>query len=190
MKLTIVMVLLAATGVAHADWPSLGDSCDGDGLTAADARVGTMRRTRGSAGRGQPVIVGDRHGDLRCVLAFTETGSSRTWVRSSDIWYRHERRKAWTGRWDGITTDARITIRRGGGELAVSGDAVWKDGDNIHEGAFEGRATVDDGALTIVDSGDAQCEVRMRRVGHYLVVDDNRNCGGVNVSFAGVYRAS
>lgn len=71
----------------------------------------------------------------------------------------------------------------------MSGDAAWRNGGNVHEGGFAGHAAVDDGGLTIVDAGDAQCEVRMRRVGRYLMVDDNRNCGGENVSFPGVYRA-
>jgi hypothetical protein len=28
----------------------------------------------------------------------------------------------------------------------------------------------------------------MRRVGPYLLVEDNRDCGGVGVSFTGLYR--
>ena len=32
------------------------------------------------------------------------------------------------------------------------------------------------------------CEVDMQLVGSFLIVGDNLNCGGANVSFSGVYR--
>lgn len=36
--------------------------------------------------------------------------------------------------------------------------------------------------------GDRLCRVRMRRDGPYLVVNDNYECGGMNVTFTGLYR--
>lgn len=39
------------------------------------------------------------------------------------------------------------------------------------------------------DKGDmADCAIAMIALGPYLVVEDNRNCGGANVSFTGIYQ--
>jgi hypothetical protein len=160
-----------------------GQPCDGDGFVAADARTGTMRRTSGYAGKGDRVVAGEHFGPLRCVIAFDDHGSAQIWVRSDDIRFdRATTASDIDGRWQGITTDARIAIDG----TAVHGEALWHGyGDNVHVGEFAGTGTPVDDLLTISDS---ICEVRMRRVGGYLVVDDNRECGGVNVGFAGVYQ--
>lgn len=38
------------------------------------------------------------------------------------------------------------------------------------------------------EPGDNLCRVRMHRDGPYLVVQDNHRCGGMNVTFTGLYR--
>jgi len=39
------------------------------------------------------------------------------------------------------------------------------------------------------DRGDEyDCKVKMRRFADYLLVEDNRMCGGANVRFTGAYR--
>ena len=35
---------------------------------------------------------------------------------------------------------------------------------------------------------DLDCRARMRLIGPYLLVADNGQCGGLNVSFSGAYR--
>jgi hypothetical protein len=40
-------------------------------------------------------------------------------------------------------------------------------------------------ALTLEDD---ICKITLRLVGDFLVADDNGDCGGVNVTFDGVYR--
>jgi hypothetical protein len=41
------------------------------------------------------------------------------------------------------------------------------------------------------DQGEeVDCRVRMRRLGSFLLVEDNRRCGGINVSFSGIYQRS
>jgi hypothetical protein len=34
---------------------------------------------------------------------------------------------------------------------------------------------------------ESSCVVKLHRRGPYLVVSDNGNCGGLNVSFGGIY---
>jgi hypothetical protein len=113
---------------------------------------------------------------------------------------------AWFGTW--VRVESTITLKPSShaGALSISGEATWgaldpervKSG-AIHMGSIEGVAAPVGAALSFamgdndvtlpVDKGkDSDCKVWMRRLGHYLLVSDNRNCGGANVSFLGVYR--
>lgn len=47
----------------------------------------------------------------------------------------------------------------------------------------EGYADV---AIPLATGADA-CQARLRLYGRYLVAEDNRQCGGMNVSFFGTY---
>ena len=50
-----------------------------------------------------------------------------------------------------------------------------------------------DGATLLpVETGrqGGECKVWMRRLGPYLVASDNLSCGGMNISFTGVYTKS
>ena len=44
------------------------------------------------------------------------------------------------------------------------------------------------GKFTKFDDPKAGCQVRMQRVEALLVVEDNNGCGGVMVTFTGLYR--
>lgn len=45
-----------------------------------------------------------------------------------------------------------------------------------------------DATLPVDKGGEFDCQVWMPRLGPWLIVDDNTNCGGLNVTFRGVYR--
>ena len=110
----------------------------------------------------------------------------------------------WTGRWVGL--EQRINIRaNAAGELAIEGDATYgsRDPERVKRGAVNmgdisgtvkpvgdtaAFAMGDNGTLPYEQAGDDVCRVRLRRLGPYLAVADNNNCGGHNVSFSGVYR--
>jgi hypothetical protein len=110
----------------------------------------------------------------------------------------------WLGKWSQI--EAAITIEPGSksGTLSISGDATWGSLDPervkrgaVHLGNIEGITSPNGADLSFamgdsdtlpVDKGDeSACKVWMRRLGAYLLVNDNNNCGGMNVSFGGVY---
>ena len=110
----------------------------------------------------------------------------------------------WTGTWS--RQEAKVTIKPGRktGELRVHGDATFGmlDPDRVKRGAVNvgeiaGVGAPDGAALSFamganatlpVDKGDGYtCKVWMRRLGPYLLVDDNNQCGGMNVSFRGAY---
>ena len=99
---------------------------------------------------------------------------------------------AWRGDWNYDEADIEITAGTRPGRIRAKGTALWGTHDperarrgGIHDGAFAGEATVT-GDRAIFS--DERCRVSVRLIGPYLVADDNLQCGGVNVSFSGVYR--
>jgi hypothetical protein len=110
----------------------------------------------------------------------------------------------WLGKWSQV--EATITFKPGSkaGTLSISGDATWGSLDPervklgaIHVGNIEGTtspngadlsfAMGENGTLPVDKGGESDCKVWMRRLGPYLLVSDNNNCGGMNVSFSGIY---
>jgi hypothetical protein len=101
---------------------------------------------------------------------------------------------AWVGHWrlaGGDTID--LTLK--GRALVVSGVACWpacntsgKASQVPNVGDLDDKGTPADGRLKI--GSDDDCEAEMWLVGPYLVVFDNLGCGGMNVSFTGVYTRS
>jgi hypothetical protein len=109
------------------------------------------------------------------------------WVSNSDITVEQPQPTvkppitAWVGKWKyGDDTEIEIAIK--GGKLAISGNDTSADG---NEGDFETKASPKDNKIHVTDN--APCEVWMTLVGNYLVARDNQQCGGMNVSFTGVY---
>lgn len=101
---------------------------------------------------------------------------------------------AWTGRWRkpapgartaGDTADELLLVGLRGGQIAVAGAASWVGGGTANSGEMRGIARVvgdqarfDDGACTAV----------WRLRGARLEVTQENGCGGLNVSFEGVYQ--
>jgi hypothetical protein len=114
--------------------------------------------------------------------------------------------ESWIGRWRG-SPEQEIVIGKGAGQdrLKVKGDATYGalDPERVKRGAvnlgsLEGEAPVQGTTLSFAmgengtlafDKGDEyECKVRLRRLGPYLLVKDNTMCGGMNVTFTGIYR--
>lgn len=108
----------------------------------------------------------------------------------------------WTGHWYAPEQDVVIKAAPGG-MLSVKGDATWgmsawrAEHGSVHVGTLNGMVRPVRGVLSFTEGegrtlpytgGDAfSCKVRMIRRGPYLLVRDNDNCGGANVSFSGFY---
>jgi hypothetical protein len=109
----------------------------------------------------------------------------------------------WPGRW--VRDDeASITIKVEGAALVVRGEATWGAGDPervkrgaVNTGDIDAAAMPRGNLITIgsdydgTDPPDASkhddCRARLRLFGPYLAVEDNTGCGGMNVTFTGVY---
>ena len=102
---------------------------------------------------------------------------------------------SWRGSWS-RDDESRIEIHpdKRPGRLKVAGETVWGSHDpervkrgGVHLGDFSETAAPIGSRLSIADVDDI-CHVQLRLIGPYLVVVDNQQCGGANVSFSGVYR--
>ena len=95
----------------------------------------------------------------------------------------------WIGEWSYGENSIRFNPAKLVGSYMIKGEAFWRGlGDNIHIGELDFSGSPKNGKL---EAGDGthkyDCQVKMQRVGKYLLVSDNKMCGGVNVSFDGVY---
>ena len=98
---------------------------------------------------------------------------------------------SWLGTWEFYDDEVRLSRGRAAGTLSVAGEATWVGVNpaNAHVGELSGEAAPAGGVLTLSDGEDEyDCRATLRLVGPYLVVSDNKQCGGVNVTFDGVYR--
>jgi hypothetical protein len=144
---------------------------------------------------GDVVIVGARIGNVVCVAKPNRQGASAGWVTEYQVQLEPTPPAplaAWVGHWT-LPGGASIDLRAAGGALAVSGAACWpacntsgklKYGPNV--GDLDGKAAPANGHLRI--GGDDACAADLWLVAPYLVVFDNLGCGGMNVSFTGVYQ--
>jgi hypothetical protein len=148
---------------------------------------------------GHPVAIGKRDGEWTCVDHY---GTGYGWMLTNrlrpiqpDL---HPAAAAWIGVWTPLgwkkqsrDTVTKIVISTGAtqGTLKVEGQAYWfgavVKGERVqHEGAVEGEAQPEENRLRIMEGG---CEVNLVLIGGFLKAEDNRQCGGMNVTFSGVW---
>jgi len=71
----------------------------------------------------------------------------------------------------------------------LAGHASAYDADD--NGAFKAQVAPGNDAIAFADDGSNYgegCQVRMQRIGAWLLVVDNGGCGGAGVSFTELYR--
>ncbi|MFT4174738.1 MAG: hypothetical protein QM639_19375 [Rhodocyclaceae bacterium] len=91
----------------------------------------------------------------------------------------------WIGHWQGAIGAIEIAPGQPG-TLDVRGSASWGSGGSVHVGEIGGLIRPQGRHARLGADANA-CLVDFDRVGRYLIVRDNRRCGGVNVSFDDVY---
>ena len=147
---------------------------------------------------GDVVITGKVSGAHVCVLMPNRVGGSAGWVRTAEISPLPRAAPApadWVGTWAEGDDSIRLTLR--GTTLVVHGEACWPSchpslaerpgGPNI--GELDGAATPAGDTLAIADANTPPaCTATLRLLGPYLLVTDNNQCGGMNVTFTGAYR--
>jgi hypothetical protein len=143
---------------------------------------------------GDTVIVGARTGAAVCVAMPNRQGDSAGWVAAAQVQplpTPPAPPAAWVGHWTRFGGDS-IDLTPKGGALVVSGAACWPAcnasgrGRVPNVGDLDGKAAPVGNRLRI--GSDDDCAAELWLVGSYLVVFDNMGCGGMNVTFTGVYQ--
>jgi hypothetical protein len=140
---------------------------------------------------GDEVIVSRRYGAFVCAWFQPRKGPETVgWLPAESVAVGERAPEpslaAWAGEWEFYENLVEIKRGRRAGELTLAGQAYWKGlGDNVHVGEINATLAPRNGELLVRDD---TCRVSLRLVGPYLVVDDNNECGGANVTFDGVYR--
>ncbi len=142
------------------------------------------------------VIVSKEFGKWVCVWYQPEEGGETVgWIAKSDLEHltllMEGGPRVWVGVWKAHDNTIEIKEAATQNVYDIKGTAFWKGlGDNIHIGELDGPAKFDDGKLLygFDDEGEYACRVTLDRVGGFMLVSDNLNCGGANVTFSGVYQ--
>jgi hypothetical protein len=158
---------------------------------------------------GDRVIVIKQHGAFVCTTYIDAKGGDWTGFLPADAVAADTAPpvavRDWLGNWSRLEADITVTAGKAGNEaLRITGNATWGSGDSgrvkrgaVNTGEFEADIkpagdrlsfAVGDGATVSIDKADdISCKVWMRLIGPWLVVNDNKSCGGHNVSFRGFY---
>ena len=148
----------------------------------------------GAAQPGDLVVGAGRRGAFICATLVTpELVEAHGWIAAARLAPVGGAGERWAGSWR-TGSGQNIVIRpRSAGGLSITGAAVWGGADParaaegaVNTGAIAARATPHGRRLAFAEA--TGCAGRMWRLGPYLVVADNGRCGGMNVTFTGVYR--
>lgn len=151
-------------------------------------------RQRAYVVTGDTVVTGRDLGGYRCAFFPNKVGGSAGWVDSKRLQTLPKRTPTlqdWAGHW--VNGDDSLVIRVQGGALHVEGDAYWPSANPSPE-QRPGGPNMGQVVATAAPTGatvrfiEDMCEVQARWLGGLLLVEDNSQCGGMNVRFSGVYR--
>lgn len=137
------------------------------------------------------VIVSRTYGNFACSWYQPKKGSETVgWIELSKLdFVENAENLPWIGDWNFYDNSIKIAPMKLDGKVKITGNAFWKGlGDNIHIGEIDFSGIPENNKLSLGDAGEYECRVKMQRVGKFLIVSDNLNCGGANVSFNGVYQ--
>ena len=212
LRLALLCALLHVTA-AHAQGCSIYSNLKPTSGTPALARVistvhAPLTPENLPPGKGVPyLITGDEvvvllPGPIRSCIGYTTAGKP---PREIDGWMEpsalartevpQPRQEDWLGVWRS-GAEQSVTLRRDGLRLKVTGNATFGASDparvargGVNIGELD-NTIMPLGAQADYADGTAayDCQARLWRLGPYLVVADNNNCGGHNVSFTGIYR--
>lgn len=160
---------------------------------------------------GDEVVISGQRGEFVCATYVSAKGRvSDGWLPRSAVTPVQDlpaiQKSDWLGTWrSGPEQEIAIDAIGSSDKLTIKGDASWGASDPervkrgaVHVGELEGEVAAtgadlsfgmgENGTLPYSEADEVDCKVQMRRLGSYLLAKDNHMCGGVNVSFSGVYR--
>jgi hypothetical protein len=158
---------------------------------------------------GDEVLVDTAGGPYVCTFFKSQGGTeTRGWLPRAAVQVTPSEPmplRQWDGKWR-RDREAEIVIKSTQNELDVSGNAMWGSSDRervkrgaVHVGELSGKGKPRGQMLALgwdpdrstfsrrKDEAPDDCAAKLELYGRYLVVEDNRGCGGINVSFGGIY---
>jgi hypothetical protein len=158
---------------------------------------------------GDEVLVDATEAPYLCAFFKSQTGrETRGWLPRAALQIAPSEgapARQWAGKWQ-RDREAQIVIASHSDEVEVSGDALWGSYDRqrvrrgaVHVGELSGNGRPRGQTLAIgydpdksgfppgKDLPPEDCAAKLELYGRYLVVEDNLGCGGLNVSFTGIY---
>src|SRR5688572_6225266 len=147
---------------------------------------------------GDQLVVSRSYGKFSCAWYTPKKGYSTIgWVESGKLKALSLNNapaiSAWLGQWKYGDNQVTFTENKLRGFLNVAGEASWigRGEGNVNVGELDGRFQPIKGVLNYADGdGEHDCKASMRLLGNFLIVSDNLKCGGLNVTFSGVYKLS
>lgn len=141
---------------------------------------------------GDSLLVHSIHGAWACATFQGARKETTGWVKKDRLQQDTSplpRVQDWSGTWQDPVSDNEVkVVPQKNGLLRVTGTATYGTGASINIGELDGSMRPSGRAAELKDGSDEYaCIARFLRVGRYLVVADNGNCGGHNVRFDGVY---
>ncbi|BES82960.1 hypothetical protein PEC302107_08990 [Pectobacterium araliae] len=146
---------------------------------------------------GDKVLVAQEKNGWSCVGYFGQKSEFVGWMRSSYLEKQAIKTagiNAWLGSWRYYDTTIKIT-RGKNNTLRLKGNTTWYGGRSsyggeiIHLGNISATAIPNGNRLQWGDSSEEfECSGVMQLINGYLIVEDNGQCGGMNVRFNDVYR--
>jgi len=143
---------------------------------------------------GDLVLVGRTRGELTCVSYHSPLAkdyvSTDGWLSSAALTrlapMPAPKMSDWIGTWCNVGCSIEITSGKGG-KLKVEAFRMLPPPRDFHQSLFKANVAPERGAIAFADEGGYECNVRMQRIGAWLLVVDNSGCGGAG-SFTGLYR--
>jgi len=142
---------------------------------------------------GDRLIVSRKYGNKVCSWYQPKKGDETVgWILASKLDIYSPNKKPlfnkWLGNWESHGDNLNIARGKKAGTLRINGNAFWRGlGDNIHIGEVDDKGVPKGNKLDFGGTDKYDCRLKMQLIDDLLVVSDNMNCGGANVTFSGVY---
>ncbi|MCA9837516.1 MAG: hypothetical protein KC422_11385 [Trueperaceae bacterium] len=143
---------------------------------------------------GDTVILAEHFfADFVCAWYEPENGEETVgWLRQDDLELVAFAAEPTFDEWQGVWKDAENTLVINesffGEGLIIEGQAFWIGlDDTIHTGGVFGKSFPTGNKLKLFDL-DYDCELELWLLDSYLIAKDNKQCGGANVTFDGIYQ--
>ena len=157
--------------------------------------MGTGCRTNSYVIEGDKLVIdGRRIGGFVCAFYPNDVGGTAGWVEASRLRIVPTDAAPTLARWKGDWTDraaADVSILSKDGRTYIVGEAFWparpeeNEWISIHIGEVNDRIAITGNRASYADEN--LCELELTLLADFLLIADNRKCGGANVTFSGVY---